>query len=255
MSDVMVRPQAATFLDLLNSKKGQIERVLPKHLKAEWMLQIAVNVWSRTPGLKECTPESVVSCIVQASELGLPPCGTMALAHLVPFKNKKTGRTDCQLIIDYKGYIELALRSRKVKSIQAEVVHEKDFFEIEFGTHKKLLHRPHLTGNRGETILAYAIAELTSGGTQFIVMTAEDINNIRERSPARDTGMWAHDTPEAWKKTAIRRLRKQLPFSIGLSKADEIDAQAEAGEAQVFVIPEAAPVAHRDDLDDEEIPR
>lgn len=87
-TDVVTRP-ASTFLDLLNSKRGQIERVLPKHLKPEWMLQIAVNAWSRNPGLKECTPESVVSCIVQASELGLPPCGTVALAHLVPFKNRR----------------------------------------------------------------------------------------------------------------------------------------------------------------------
>jgi recombination protein RecT len=154
---------------------------------------------------------------MQAAQLGLEP-GLIGHCYFVPFKNGKTGQSDVQFIIGYKGMIDLARRSGNIESIYAHAVYENDTFEYEYGLHPKLVHKPAMT-NRGEFIGAYAVAHFKDGGYQFEFMPKEEIEKRRKRSRAANNGPWVTDYEEMAKKTVIRHMWKYLPISIEIQQA------------------------------------
>ncbi|MFX6023206.1 recombinase RecT, partial [Acinetobacter baumannii] len=75
-----------------------------------------------------------------------------------------------QVIIGYKGLIDLARRSGQIVSIAAHEVCENDKFELVYGIDEKLNHTPAM-GARGEVVGFYAVAKLTGGGYAFEFMS------------------------------------------------------------------------------------
>jgi recombination protein RecT len=214
---------------LLQSEKVQnaIARALPRHITPERMIRVAMTALQKTPSLAECEQRSLISSIIQASELGLEPNTPLQQCYLIPFYNKNTKRKEAQLMIGYRGMISLARRSNQISGIYAEIVYEHDFFEITYGLDKNLVHKPDLNlEDRGKKIGVYAVAKFKDGYTDFEYMNAAEVAKIRKRSQSGDSGPWVTDEGEMWRKTPIRRLWKRLPQSIEdvtLQKAIEID--------------------------------
>lgn len=219
------------LLEILTAMREQIKSALPKHITPERIIRVALTAVSRNPKLLECAKETVLGAIVQASQLGLEPDGVLGQAYLVPFWNGKNKRFECQFIPGYRGYIDLARRSDKVKSLMAQVVCEGDDFEYEYGLNEKLRHVPGLD-NRGEITHAYAYAQFTNGGYAFVVLTKSDIDRARAKSQAKDNGPWMTDYEAMAQKTAVRRLSKWLPLSVEFAKTVELDEKAANGLAQ-----------------------
>lgn len=211
-----------------------MQKVLPKHLTAERMLNIGVVAASRNPLLLECDPRTILRCMVQASMLGLEPDTPLGLSYLVPFKNGKTGQYECQLITGYRGMIELARRSGNIQSLEAHVVYEGDQFAYELGLAPKLSHVPNMVDGTDNIIASYAIAKLVGGGIQFEVMSRKEIDAIRLRSKASKYGPWVTDYSEMARKTVVRRLAKYLPLSIELANALDVDNSAETGQTPLI---------------------
>jgi recombination protein RecT len=184
--------------------KKQFAMALPKHLKAERFIRIALTALTRTPKLAECTQASLVSCLLDLSQLGLEPDGRKA--HLIPYGDK------CTLIVDYKGLVELARRSGEISDIHADVVCDGDFFEYSFGSGGTLTHRPAMK-NRGAIIAAYSYVSLKDGTASYEVMSVDEIKAIQKRSKAGTMGPWISDFNEMAKKTVFRRHSKWLPIS------------------------------------------
>ncbi|CAK0771868.1 recombination protein RecT [Gammaproteobacteria bacterium] len=162
----------------------------------------------------------------------------MGHAYLIPFSNKKAERTDVQVIIGYRGLLDLARRSGQIVSIAAHVVHESDLFEFEYGLDEKLKHIP-AQGNPGQIRYFYAVAKLANGGHVFEVMSRADVETIRDASQnhrsarqCNKASIWDQHFGEMGRKTAIRRLFKYLPVSIELASAIELDHLAESGKPQ-----------------------
>jgi len=190
--------------------KKQFALSLPKHLSADRFLRVALTAFTRTPKLLQCTKESLTESLMDCSSLGLEPDGRRA--HLIPYGNK------CQLIVDYKGLVELARRSGEISDIHADVVCENDFFEYSFGTNGNLEHKPAIK-EKGEVIAAYSYVKLKDGSSSYEVMNIEEIEAIRKRSKAAGNGPWKTDWNEMAKKTVFRRHSKWLPVSSELMKA------------------------------------
>jgi recombinational DNA repair protein RecT len=140
--------------------------------------------------------------------------GAQKFAHPVPFRNNKTGHRECILIIDWKGLVHLMKETGGVVDVEAHVVYSNDEFQIQRGTHKALLHSPVKSGDRGHKIGAYAIAYLEKGDPHFEYMTADEIEAIRKRAKAGESGPWKTDEDEMWRKTVTRRLSKYMISSI-----------------------------------------
>lgn len=228
------------------SQKATLAAVLPKHVSPDRMLKIALGALRTTPKLMECTVESLMGAVVQCSQLGLEPNTPLGHAYLIPFEKKKksgnqwvTDKVETQIVIGYKGLIDLARRSGQVVSIAAHAVHEGDTFDYAYGLDEKLEHKPAMS-NRGRVIAFYAVAKLVGGGHAFEVMSAEQVNEIRDASQnykfARDKEktVWGQHYEEMGRKTVLRRLFKYLPVSIELATAAAIDDVGARGTSQAL---------------------
>lgn len=217
----------ATLRDLLARSRQQIAAALPSHLTADRLIRIAMTTVQRTPRLAECSPFSILGCIMEAAQLGLEPDNMLGHAYLVPFWNKKTGCYEAKLIPGYRGLLDLARRSGELSMVYARCVYERDKYEIAFGLEPRLVHIPCDTDKPGEIIAAYAVARLRDGSSQFEWMWRREIEVVRARSAAADDGPWVTDYAEMAKKTVLRRLMKVLPLSVevqrAMAKADELE--------------------------------
>ena len=223
-----------TVSDLLIKFKGQIEMALPKHITPDRLIRTALTSFSKNPKLLECSPESLLGCVIQSAQLGLMPDGILGEAHLIPFWNSKKGAFECQFIPGYKGLVSLAFRSGQVSTFQGRVVYDSDFFEYEYGIDDKLIHRP--SGKMGTVTHAYAVLKYSNGGRMFEVMTVDEINYIRDTSANYKTAKkYGTEAQSVWQtyyeamaiKTVIRKLSKLAPLSPEFQKAVSLDEQAE----------------------------
>src|SRR5690606_38392271 len=161
--------------NFFEAQKGALAAVLPKHVGADRMLKIALGALRTTPKLMNCSVESLMGAVVHCSQLGLEPNTPLGHAYLIPFENRKKGVTEVQIVLGYKGLIDLARRSGQIVSIAAHEVCANDEFEYSYGLDETLVHKPAM-GARGPVVAFYAVAKLQGGGHAFEVMSAEQIN-------------------------------------------------------------------------------
>lgn len=241
-------PPKTRVAALLNERKGEIAKMLPSHLSADRLLKVATIAATTTPALLECEIPSLITAVGQCAMFGLEPNTVLGHAYMIPFnKNEKKGnqwetRKLVQVVIGYKGLIDLARRSGQIISITAHEVCEGDHFDYAFGLEEKLVHRP-ADQARGEVTHFYAYAKLKDGGTAFEVMSVSQVKEIRDASAKKNraktdgngnliiTGPWADHFVEMGRKTVIRRLAKYLPLSVEFQKASAMDEASENGHA------------------------
>ena len=227
-----VQAGGSTVAQFFEANKSAMAAVLPRHVSPDRMLKVALGAVRSVPKLLECTTESLFGAVVQCAQLGLEPNTPMGHAYLIPFRDSRKNRTDVQVIIGYRGLLDLARRSGQVVSISAHVVRENDVFDFAFGLDERLHHVP-ARENAGEIIGGYAVAKLTGGGTAFDVMWKADVDRVMKSTQSKGAfGPWKDHYPEMLRKTLVRRLFKYLPVSIELARAVSIDEQADDGRAQ-----------------------
>lgn len=213
--------------NLFKQYESQIKEALPRHLSAERMMRVINTAVLGDKKLMECHPATIIGSVVQCAQLGLEPNTPLGHAYLVPFKNRKQQRTDCQIIIGYKGLIDLARRSGQIRSLEAHAVRENDRFSYEYGTSKHLRFRP-AEGARGPITHFFAIAEFTDGGYQFEVMTKADVDLVMRQSQSKgEYGPWKDHYEEMGRKTPIRKLAKYLPLNVEFATAVSLDEAAD----------------------------
>lgn len=204
--------------------KAQMALALPKHMTADRLARIALTEIRKTPALTRCDQTSFLGAVMQCAQLGLEPGNALGHAYLLPYGNV------VQLIVGYRGMIDLARRSGQILSIEARAVYAADKFHVSLGLNPDLIHEPNWeSGDRGELRFVYSVAKLKDGGTQFEVMSRQDVERVRSQSKAGKSGPWVSHFEEMAKKTVIRRLFKYLPVSIELATAVSLDEQAEVG--------------------------
>ena len=215
---VQARPQDR-LKQLLERSWPRIAAVMPRELNPERLYQMYVSTINREPMLAECSVESVLSCFMQCTALGLEPSNVngLGMAYLLPYGNKnRQGQKQAQLIVGYKGMIELARRSGQIKSIHAQAVYEGDDFdcwEDESGQHFRF-HQARGAEHSEKTLTdVFVNAQLMNGGFVFEHMTRAEVDRIRSRSKASGSGPWVSDYEAMAKKTVIRRVFPSLPVS------------------------------------------
>ena len=245
-----VEAGSATVKRFFEANRGTLEALLPKHFDSERMLKLALGALRTTPKLSSASLSSLLGSVVTCAQLGLEPNTPLGHAYLLPFdkREKRDGQwvtveTQVQVIIGYKGMLDLARRTGQIVSIAAHEVCQNDEFRLSYGLDEELVHRPAMR-DRGAVIGFYAVAKLTGGGYSFEFMSTDEVNNIRDRSAEKNrakkdaswmpiiTGPWADHYVEMGRKTALRRLFKYLPISVEqLAFATAIDGNAVAAAA------------------------
>ena len=225
--------QVANVQQLLQNDQAreQLASVAASHMQPARMMRLMANAVRTTPKIAECDPMSLLGGLMTCAGLGLEPNTILGHAYLIPFKNRKKGITEVQLILGYKGLIDLARRSGHITSISSHVHYSDDeLWEYEEGTEARLRHIP--GPQEGEKCHAYAIAKFVDGGHAYVVMPWSKVMSIRNGSQGWQTAVkygstarspWGTHEDEMAKKTAIRALSKYLPLSIEFRDALSVD--------------------------------
>ena len=221
-TDIQHRKQAGGLEGLIKKSWPRIAAVMPKHMSSERMFQLAISCINQTPRLNQCSPQSLLSCLMKCSSLGLEPSAVDGLgrAYILPFFNKNTGGYEATFLIGYKGEIDLARRSGQIKDISARVVREGDEFEYEYGLTECLRHIPSTAPIDGRPVThVYMVAHFKDGGHYMDVMSREEVEAIRKRSKSPNNGPWKTDWDAMARKTVIRRAFPYLPVSVEAEQA------------------------------------
>ena len=253
-SSNVATPQPGNVASLMARMLPQITRALPGHIKPDRFARLMLTTMRKTPGLLNCTETSLLGAIMEVARLGLDPSSD--LVHLLPYRDKKNGVSNVEVIVGVRGFVELALRSGKVLKVESRAVCEGDSFSVDYGatgagavTHKPAFESETLTH-------AWARAIGKDGQCWIEVMSRPQIERIAKNR----RGPWQTDFNEMARKTVLRRLAKQLPQSPELANARRVDdsvvvaynTESDATTQQHFDrLPEPAPAAPERELPDE----
>ena len=230
-----------TLQALLRRYESTITAALPKHVSPERMLSIARTAIAVNPGLRRCSPLSVIAGVVLASRLGLECDGLLGEAYLIPRWNSNTQHDEASFQLGYKGQHKLSIQHPDVEHVETRLIHEKDRFSLIYEPDPKFIHEPAMK-DRGAVIGAYTYIRYTSGRVEvFEPMTVTEALDIRDRFGPRNkagelVGPWVTDTNEMIRKTAFRRNWKWMPKAIEMREAMRAETRLDAGESPEMVV-------------------
>jgi recombination protein RecT len=195
-----------SIIEVIDRNVPELEKLLGNALTVEQFKTATMTYLRMNPKLVDCNPYSIVGGLRLGAQLGLS-LGPLGHFYLVPFKGEAV------FILGYRGMVELAYKSGRVKRIEAHVVREGDAFDFRYGSRAFLDFTP--DGEPGERTRtgAYALAELTTGGKPFVVLSPGEVEARMKRSAAhaRPDSPWQTDTDAMWRKSAVRQLQRWLP--------------------------------------------
>lgn len=226
---VTAREEPGTFPHMLVAYKAQIAAALPQHLTADRMCRIALTCFRLNPGLAKCEPASVFAAVVILAQQGLEP-GLNGRAYLVPYRNNKTGRTECQAIPGWKGLVELANRTGRC-SVWTGAVFIGDEFEYQLGDTPFVTHRPKGEDDPKKLFYTYAIGRVKGNDYPVIeVWPNEKIERHFRRYNKVGAMHYAHDNWEMYaRKVPLLQVLKYMPASPELEAAMALSDSSERG--------------------------
>ena len=229
MTEVQKQTKKQNVRDLMKSEqfRNEIKSALDGVMNEERFLRVALTTTLKTPKLQQCSQESICQALLDCASLGLEPDGRRA--YLIPYGPK------AELMVDYKGIVELVMRNGDVKRIHADLVHENDIFENNRGEITR--HSIQYGKDRGEIICVYAEATFPDGTTKAEIMDVSQINKIRDASSAKTSEPWVKHWGEMAKKTVFKRLSKWLPLSPKVREATDYGDDDPVTNAQPVVAP------------------
>lgn len=214
--------KADPIFNMIEKLKPQMAVALPAAMNAERVARIALTELRTNPKLAQAAtnnPASFMGAMLKASALGMEVGNGLGHAYLLPYGS------ETQLIVGYRGMIELARRSGQIESLYAVEVYNGEKFTVSMGLTQDIIHERDFSGMvdmRPENVIAvYAVAKLKGGMVQFDVMTRVQVEAIRSRSKYKNNGPWVTDWVEMAKKTVLRRLFKMLPVSVEVQTKTE----------------------------------
>lgn len=216
-----VEPKGIAATLLAPAAIARITPFLPEGANVERIVAAAQLAVMKVPSLAECDPKSIVFAVARIAQWGLEIGET---AHLVPFGK------ECTPVPDYRGLVEMIVRSGAARSVESRVVREGDEFVYEYGTGKRIRHVP-LAKSSAPITHAYAIVTLRFQDFDFTVLDVDEIEAVRVKSK-----QWAKGPLPAWyaKKTAVRRAVNLIPKNPKLATLMASVEEVEAGEFTVL---------------------
>lgn len=235
---------------------AEVAKSLPKHVDAASFVRHAISVVAANDDLKKIAvggpgtaPHTIISGVMRAASLGLDLDPSLGQAYLVPRRNNGVHQATFQ--IGYQGYLELVMRTGKVRRVEVERVYSRDKFEALKGSEGFVRFEPDwFAEDRGDLIGWYALVELEGGVVQWRTISKKAVEAHRDQYAPKGksgqvTGPWASHFEAMGDKTAFLQLVRWLPKSAELAEALGVDADASS------VIPQEVPVD--DDVVDAEV--
>ncbi|MFA6359030.1 MAG: recombinase RecT [Candidatus Omnitrophota bacterium] len=191
--------------------------------KSAGFISSILSIANQSKMLKLADPVTIISAAAVAASLDLPINPSLGFAHIVPYRDGKTGRTIAQFQMGWKGFVQLAMRSGQYKTMNVAVV-----YEGELKKHDRItgLMDFDLTAKSSDNIIGYvAYFKLLNGFEKYCYITKENAEKHGKRySKSYETGQWTKDFDAMAKKTTIKQLLSKFGvLSIDMQRAIESD--------------------------------
>lgn len=206
----------------LGSRRKEVEHVLPHDITFESFYSAVKTALLNNPDILDATPMSIVNASVKAAYDGLRLDGREAalVTHRVRVsKDPDIYEIHAQYFPMVFGLVQQILRGGEVVSIEAEVVFEKDNWNIERGTNPVIFHQPNMLEAPGAMLFAYSVATLKNGMKTTAFLRGFEIEDVMKSSRSgwherdqKPIGVWARWPRQMWLKTVLRFHRKTLPL-------------------------------------------
>lgn len=220
-----MKPVRNTLGSLLQSEdiKARFKQVLGA--KAAAFMSSIVSVANNNAMLATADPMSVIQAAAVAATLDLPINPSLGFAHLVPYRDGKTGRVVAQFQLGWRGLVQLAQRTGTYRTMNAGKLYEGQLIENDLLTgHIKV----DAAAKKSDVVIGYfAHFELLNGFEKTVFIAKEDAEKHGRRySKSYETGQWKKDFDAMAVKTAVKQLLgKWAPLSTDyqMQKALQMD--------------------------------
>jgi recombination protein RecT len=215
----------------------KLAKALPSNVNADRFRQAALIAASEDPDtLLKCSPRSVFTAIMQAAERGFNLGKSYDEAYLLPYRDRKTGETRCQLTPGYKGLRRALIRAGLADAVHASLVCKND--KVKICEHPPTIAQEiNPVDDRGEWLGVLAAAYRIKDGRHelidFVYLAAARINEAK--GAARSTSIWNKHPEQMWLKTGVKALCQLFPLvndelqAAGASEAEEVIEVVDAG--------------------------
>jgi recombination protein RecT len=186
---------------------------------AEKWISTILTVGTSSPQLRECDPKTIVHAAIQSISLKLDIDKNLGFAHIVPY-----GKV-AQFQMGYKGFIQLAIRSGKYQTINADVVYEGEIEKPNKLTGELVINEDN---KKSDKIIGYfAYFKTTNGFEKSLYMTKEQIEKHAKtysKSFNNEKGRWKLDFDKMALKTVLKALLSKYGIlSIDMQNAIKTD--------------------------------
>lgn len=225
MSNQLIQ-KPGDLLKYLERSKSAISMALPKHLTPERMMRLALTCFSTNPALRKCTPQSILSSVVVAAQIGLEP-GIAGQGYLIPYKDT------CTFVPGWQGLVGL-LNNTGRATAWTGAVFEGDEFDFQLGSAPVCRHIPGENyGDPSKIQWVYACGKV-NGSEQPVIeawpmkrvwMHRDQYNKVGKRH-------YSYENEEMYaRKVVLLQVLKYMPRSIELNNALAASDAAEMGKA------------------------
>jgi phage RecT family recombinase len=228
---------------LLQARMGAIVKVLPAE-SVDRFKQAAMSL-AMTPGIADCSGESVVKCIYECARLNLIPDPVLQQVAVVGFNNSRKGVKEATLIPMYKGLLTLARRAEPQLYVNVDRVYTNDDYELVRGSQQQLVIRKQWweKGDEpGEFLFSYCVSAMPGQEKRLVIVSRQQGMQIAKKSRGgyRPGSVW-HDNFEAmcdkttirmsaklWSMSPTRQDARSLARAVELDEADSEDMESPA---------------------------
>lgn len=159
--------------------------------------------------LLQCNPNALMSEALKAASLHLPLNKQLGQCYILPFKNK--GVMTPTLVVGTKGYLQLAMRTGKYATINADVV-----YEGELRGYDKVTGDLDLSGSRtsNNPIGYFAYFKMKNGLSKLLYMSLDDVC-IYAKQYSPTVKFSKETTAETLKQLALKQAEKGNSEGVG----------------------------------------
>lgn len=217
-------PVAGTVRALLSSEsvKRQFHEVMAERAP-QFIASLATVVYGSTQ-LKTCEPQSVIAAALKAASLDLPIEPSLGFAAIVPYGSQASFQ------MQWKGYIQLALRTNQYANIHVTEVYEGMVKGVDPFTGKVI--KGEKTGDKVTGYYGYF--KLINGFEKEIYMSVEEVQAHGQRYSKtyhKAGSTWKTDLDAMGRKTVLKRLITRYGIlSVDMQKAIQAEVPPEESE-------------------------
>jgi recombination protein RecT len=216
------------MVQTLQSIMPHLPTLLPPDISlAQFRAALYLELSGR-PALAECTTQSLRDAVIKAATYGLLPGRD---CHFLPFSNRQRGgKKDATYVPNYFGLILALERTGKIRRAFAHPVHEGDTWDFNLFQDRPV-HIPAVTLGKpqGKELFYYGAVMFKDNTCAFEVVTLDELEAIKQRSPAHESGPWVTDRVMMCRKSCLKRVAKYVRLTPELGKLlDDEDTREQA---------------------------